>query len=153
MSSNVIVGSENWTKIIPDKYAMKCSGQQLHKKNSRYRILEFEFVRPSCRLAGSGFILTHGIVKVPVNIEGIVLVTNDLYMMPDVYFRSNGNLSYAGCLAKWNVVATFHEPPDFKKVYHFSKKVYERQKSDVDAPEWLKKLAQKNYSNVAYFEF
>lgn len=153
MSTKIIEGSKNWIETVPDKYAIKCIEQYQSLGDERGRILKFCFVANACGLLGAGFIQMCGIANVPMNTEGIVILKNDFSSMADIYFRNNEKLSYGGLLNKCKILKATHKPPKFSKVYHYSERSIERQKSDADAPDWLKEFAKKHGASVAYFEF
>ena len=153
MSTKIIEGSKNWTKVVPNEHAIKCIEQYPSLADPDDRILKFIFVTPACRKVGSGFIEKCGIATVPMNTEGIIIVKNDTSEMADIYFMNNEELTYGGPLRKCEISWATHEPPKFHKTYHYSERNIEKQKSDADAPEWLKELAKKHRGSVAYFEF
>ena len=151
---SIIEGSKSWTKVVPDEYAIKCIEQYPSSVNERDRILKFLFVTPACRLFGAGFVQMCGIANIPMNTEGIVILINDLSSMADIYFRNNEELNYGGQLSKCEISCATHKPPKFSKISHYSERNIEKQKSDSDAPDWLKEFAKVHTgSNVAYFEF
>ena len=151
MSTNIIVGSEGWTKVVPNEYAIRCIEQYPSLSDERGRILKFLFVTPACRLLGAGFIQLCGIANIPMNTEGIVILKNDISSMADIYFRNNEELTYGGPLNKCEISWATHEPPKFSKISHYSERNIEKQKSD--APDWLKEFAKEHSGSVAYFEF
>lgn len=151
--NKIIKGSQKWTKIVPDEYAIKCMEQYVSIKDDRDRILKFQFVIPAGIIPGSGFIQGAGITTIPMNTEGVVICLKEFSFMPNIYFRNNGYLSYEGNLTKCEIEWATDNPPKFYKTYYYSERNMERQKSDADAPEWLKKFARENNANVAYFEF
>lgn len=153
MSTNIIAGSKGWTEVVPDEYAIKCIEQYPSLANERDRILKFLFVTPACRLLGAGFVQMCGIANIPMNTEGIVILKNDLSSMADVYFRNEEELTYGGPLNKCEISWATHKPPKFSKISHYSERNIEKQKSDADAPDWLKEFAKEHSGSVAYFEF
>ena len=153
MSNQIIKGSENWVKDIPEKHAIKCVEQYKSLQDERDRVLKFVYVEPICRGVGHGFVEVYGIINVPINTEGIVVVKNDFSEVADIYFREDGELTYGGPLSKCASACVAHQPPEFSEIFHYSERDIEREKSDENAPEWLKELARENSANVAYFEF
>ena len=153
MSIEVIRGSEKWTKVVPDEYAIKCIEQYPAVDDKRDRILKFLFLAPVCRVPGSGFTQMCGIAKVPMNTEGIVIIQDDLWMMPEIYFRQNEKLIYGGTLKKCEICWAVYAAPKFSKISHYSEMNVGKQKSDESAPEWLKEFVKKHSGNAAYFEF
>ena len=73
--------------------------------------------------------------------------------MADIYFRENEELTYGGPLNKCEISWATHKPPKFSKIFHYSERNIEKQKSDADAPDWLKEFAKEHSGSVAYFEF
>lgn len=153
MSRYIIEGSKNWTNVVPDEYAIQCIEQYSSLANERDRILKFLFVTPACRLLGSGFCQVCGIANIPMNTEGIVILKNDLSSMAGIYFRNDEELTYGGPLNKCGIPWAMHKPPKFSKIFHYSERSIEKQKSDANAPDWLKNFAKKHSGSVAYFEF
>ncbi len=153
MSNQIIKGSENWVKVIPDKHAIKCVEQYQSLQDERARVLKFVYVEPVCRGFGHGFVEVYGIITVPINTEGVVVVKNDFSEVADIYFREDGELTYGGPLSKCASARVAHKPPKFSEIFHYSERDNEREKSDEGAPDWLKKIASEHRANVAYFEF
>ena len=153
MNTNIIAGSEGWTKVVPDDYAIRCIEQYPSPVKSQDRILKFIFVEPFCRFIGCGFIQLCGIANIPMNTEGIVILKNDVSLMADIYFRNDEKLTYGGPLNRCEISSATHKPPEFSKIFHYSERNFEKQKSDVDAPDWLKEFAKEYSGSVAYFEF
>ncbi len=150
MAKKVIYGSKNWVDVVPDEYAIQCIEQS---KNNQDRILKFLYVRPICRVYGAGFMQLHGIVTVPENAKGIVILIDDTSLFANTYLRIDDKLAYNGSLWKCELSAKQQNKPVFNKIYHYSGRKLERQKSDENAPDWLKEFAKKHSGNVAYFEF
>ena len=153
MSTNIIAGSEGWTKVVPDEYAIRCIEQYPSVSDKRESVFKFLFVTPACALLGAGFIQLCGIANIPMNTEGIVILKNDLSLMADIYFRDNNELIYGGPLRKCEIPWSTHKPPKFSRISHYSERNIEKQKSDADAPDWLKEFAKEHSGSVAYFEF
>ena len=153
MTLDIISGSSSWIEAVPDEYAIKCVEQYPDFDDMRDRILKFSYVKPLSRFVGSGFAQFFGIVRVPMNTEGIIIMINDTSSMPDVYFRENERLYYGGILKNCEITHTVFEIPNFRLISYYSERNIERQKSDVNAPDWLKEFAKQHRSNVAYFEF
>ena len=155
MTPEIIPGSEMWINSIPDEYAIKYTGEI---SDNRHRILGFRFVKPVCRLYGSGFISMHGMIKIPLNIKEIIIASNDISTMPDVYAGKGKTFSFVGCLtaSTWKDLEHLDillYQRRFKNIYYYSDREFERQRSDANAPKWLMEFAKKHYSSVAYFEF
>jgi len=153
MSTDIIAGSKSWIKVVPDEYAIKCIEEYTSLSNERNRILKFLFVTPVCRFLGAGFVQMCGIANIPMNTEGIVILKNDLSLMPEIYFRNNEDFTYGGSLNNCEISLATHKQPKFSKSFHYSERKIEKEKSDVDAPDWLKEFAKEHSGSVAYFEF
>jgi len=152
MNYKVIEGSENWYETIPDEYAITCVEQYRSTKDERDRILKFRFVLPTHKQNITGYTEMYGIITVPADTEGIIISKNSTVGMPDVYFRNDNEISYGGRLIKTNIKPVYN-PPRFYKVYHYSARITGKQKSDNDAPSWLKRFSKLFCANIAYFEF
>ena len=153
MNPNIIEESQNWTEVVPDEYAIKCIEQYRCIDDDYDRILRFLFVTPTCQLPSNGFIQKCGIFRIPANTEGIVILSNDYLSMPVIYFRNDGKITYEGILKDGVSTVSTHKAPNFSKIFHHSENATVKQKSDADAPDWLKNFAKKHSGSVAYFEF
>lgn len=153
----IIEGSEKWIERVPDEYAIKHVEAYISPVDSYKMILKFTYVKNCCRAYGSGFIKKTGILKAIYNIgeliEGIVILQNDLSEQPSVYYKRKYNIDYIGPLTKCEVDNIVHQPLEFSNTIHYSERLKEKQKSDENAPEWLKEFAREQGANVAYFEF
>ena len=152
MSTNIIAGSKEWTKVVPDEYAIRCIEQYAAVYDKYGRILKFLFVTPASRTLGAGFIQLCGIAFIPGNTVGIIILKKDLSSMADIYFRNNKELTYGGPLNECEISWATYKPPEFNIISHYSEGNIVKQKSDADAPEWLKEFAKEHSGSVAYFE-
>lgn len=153
----IIEGSEKWIKRVPDEYAIKHVEAYISPVERYKMILKFTYVKNCCRAYGSGFIKKTGILKALHNIgeliEGIIIMQNDTSEQPGVYYKRKNNIDYIGNLEKCEVNNIVHKPLKFSNTIHYSGRINEKQKSDENAPEWLKEFARERGANVAYFEF
>lgn len=153
----VIEESEKWIELVPDEYAIEHveAYTSLFEKNKM--VLKFLYVKNCCRACGMGFVQKCGTVKVPFNIgefiEGIVICLDDISEQPSIYYKNRLGLDYICQLEKSGIFETIYKPLKFSKIVHYSERNIERQKSDENAPIWLKEFARENGANVAYFEF
>lgn len=153
----IIEGSEQWIKQVPEEYAIKHVEAYISSVEREKMILKFNYVKNCCRALGTGFIKRCGIVRVPYNIgefiEGIVICQNDLSEQPGFYYKNSKGIDYIGQLIKCEVFDVVSKPLKFSNIIHYSERNIERQKSDENAPKWLKEFAREKGANVAYFEF
>lgn len=157
MCNEIIKGSQKWVERVPDEYAIKHIEAYISPVEKSNMILKFSYVKNCCGLYGAGFTRKIGMLRVDHNvgefIEGIVILINDVSMQPSVFYKEKDNISYKGQLEKCEVDNIVYKPLEFSNVIHYSARTLEKQKSDEDAPEWLKNLAETQGANVAYFEF
>lgn len=150
--TTIIKDSKTWIESVPVEYAINCVEQC--QEDTQNRILKFSFVQPTSRIVGTGFVQMHGIVSIPMETEGIVIVKNNLGEIPKVYLRNQKKLTYAGTLGLCGKPHFRHKnAPEFSAIYHYSATGIYRQKYDKNAPSWLKEMAIEKNASVAYFEF
>lgn len=156
-NNGIIEGSEKWIERVPDEYAIKHVEAYISPVDSYMMILKFTYVKNCCRAYGSGFIKKTGILKTPHNIgeliEGIIILQNDISDQPQVYYKRKNNIDYIGYLTKCEIDNIVYQPLKFSNMIHYSGRLKEKQKSDENAPNWLKEFARERGANVAYFEF
>lgn len=150
METKIIQGSKQWGKVVPDEHAIKCVHMQTE---GTYKILKFTYVKSVRNTLGAGFEKVDAVALIPASIEGVLISRTDNFPIPDIYHMNNGKLSFVGTLDECEIEFPQHDAPEFNKVFHYSRRAIERQKSDENAPEWLKKFAGEHSSNCAYFEF
>jgi len=157
MTNGIIEGSEKWIERVPDEYAIKHVEAYISPIDRYMMILKFIYVKNCSRAYGSGFVKKIGIFKAIHNIgeliEGIIILQNDISEQPDVYYKKKYNIDYAGPLEKCEVDNIVYKPLKFSDTIHYSGRINEKQKSDENAPEWLKEFARERGANVAYFKF
>lgn len=157
MKNCIIEGSENWIERVPDEYAIKHVEAYISPVERDKMVLKFTYVKNCCGAYGAGFLKKTGLLKVTHNIvefmEGIIILQDDLSEQPNVYFKTRNMIKYAGNLSKCEIDNIVYRPLKFSSTSYYSGRNNERQKSEEDAPEWLKKIATKAKANVAYFEF
>lgn len=146
----VIEGSKKWGKVVPDEYAIKCTHEQTE---GDYRILEFSYVKSVRNELGAGFVEKIAIAIIPAETEGILIARTDYFPVPDIYLINKGQTKYNGILNESTLCFLKRKIPNFNKVFHYSARAIEKQKSDENAPDWLKLFARQHSANVAYFEF
>jgi len=157
MKNSIIEGSEKWIERVPDEYAIKHVEAYMSPVDKGRMILKFNYVKNCCGALGTGFVKKNSMIKVPANIgefiEGILICQNDLSEQPSFYYKNRKGLDYIGQLIKCEVPDKVYKPLEFSKIIYYSERNIERQKSDSDAPDWLKEFAKEHGANVAYFEF
>lgn len=144
-----IEGSKNWGCIIPDEYAIQCIHEEVQ---GIYKILKFAYVKSIGDKIGTGYVQKTATAIVPAETQGIIIARCDNFPVPDMYLRNNDTLSYVGILDESEDYISENNKPSFKKVFYYSARAREKQKSDNNAPDWLKKFAVAKKANVVYFE-
>lgn len=151
MSNKIIEGSKQWGKVVPDEHAIKCIHLQTE---GAYKILKFTYVASVRNELGAGFEKIDAVGFIPAEVDGILIARSDDFPIPEIHLRKDGKISFGGIVhEKAEIYFAGYNEPKFSKVFHYSARSIERQKSDEDAPEWLKNFAQERRANVAYFEF
>lgn len=158
MKKDIIIGSEKWIRFVPNEYAIECVERYISPIDKNYEIYKFYCVQRHSDKVGEGFVRKCVIAKLPFNIaefiEGIIICQHDVLNLPSIYYKRNNDITYEGILNDCEVFEIIYKKPKFSKIFHYSERTFERQKTDELAPEWLKKFSRDmNNSNVAYFEF
>ena len=157
MTRNIIEGSEKWIERVPDEYAIEHVEAYMSPVEKDKMLLKFNYVKNICRSYGSGFTKRTGLLKVAHNIgefiEGIIVCINDSSEQPFIYYKNKGNIDCVTNLKKCEADNIVYKPLKFSNIVHYSGRLNERQKSDENAPDWLKEFARERGANVAYFEF
>lgn len=73
--------------------------------------------------------------------------------MAEIYLGNNEELTYGGQLNKCKISWAIYKRTKLGKIFHYSERNIEKQKTDIDVPDWLKEFAKKHSGSVAYFEF
>ena len=153
-TEDIIDGSKNWIKTIPNNYAIMCTNTAIDKIKKQI-LLTFKYVINNTRSVGSGFILKYGSVSLPIDTKEIIISKNDINNRPSVFIRKSNQIIYIGPLNSNNIVlskSSYNNNVVFTDIIHYSNRQIERQKSDYNAPKWLKDFANQNGASVAYFK-
>lgn len=150
----IIEGSKEWGTRVPDEYAIT---PVLHAKLARStnEYLVFSFVEPANFMKyDGGFVQKFGEVQLEPDWEEIIIIQNDITSPASYLIRREGEeeLELRGNLFKLSGACS-PEKPKFAQIFHYSGRTPGAQKSDENAPEWLKDLAYDHNANVAYFKF
>ena len=149
----IINGSSSWGNIVPDDYAMKCVYRKETADGEEFII---SFVNPCTEDLDAGFCQGFSKFKVPNDVKDIVVAKNDICSTPYLILMKNEkkvNDSRFLCNISDEELNKYKDKMQnnnktFKNVIYCSVK---NQKSDEDAPEWLKNMANV-YGNVVYFK-